>query len=57
MNTTPTIVALIAALGALVLAVSSFRGHKLSVRNKVWMALTWIGIIGGLVVVLTWLGA
>jgi len=54
MTWSPDIVGLIAAVGALILAVSALRGQKLNFRSKAWMAGLWVAIILGLVAILSW---
>ncbi len=51
------VVAIIAVLGALVLAYRGLQSHELSFHAKARLATIWAVIIVGLVVVLSWLGA
>jgi hypothetical protein len=57
MTGTASLVGLIAAVMVLVLAVSSFRSHRLSFAKTAQLAGIWALIIVGLVVVLRFLGA
>lgn len=57
MNDPTSIVALVSVLGWLVLAVSGYRSHRVSGRKTLLMAAIWIGIFGGLVLILSMLGA
>ena len=53
---TASILAIITALGALVLAVSGLRSHRLSLGQTAKLAAIWVVIILGLFVVIRWLG-
>ncbi len=52
-----SIVAIISVLGWLVLAISGYRSHRVSGRKTLLMAAGWLGIFGGLLLVLWLAGA
>jgi hypothetical protein len=51
------ILGIITALGALILAVSGLRSHRLSFGRTAWMAAAWVVIILGLFLAIQWFGA
>lgn len=57
MTATASIVGIVVALGALILAIAGFRSHRLGFSQGVRLALIWLVIIGGLVAIFRWLGA
>jgi hypothetical protein len=56
MSDTATVVGIIIAIGALILAVSSFRSHRLEFSQGWKMAAVWLIIIFGLLAVFQGLG-
>lgn len=52
-----SIIGIITVLGSLVLVVSNFRSHGLSLERTAKMALAWLVIILGLFLVVSWIGA
>ncbi len=57
MSNSAQVLAIITTLGALVLAVSAVRSHRLPIANYLRMGLIWASIIVGLVIILKVLGA
>lgn len=54
MNGAASIFAIVAVLGALILAVSGLRSHRIPLERKAWMALAWVLIIVGLALIIGW---